>query len=88
MAHSLRDTLAKHSKSEYGLLKIDFRNAFNEISRAHFVKATCQMFPAMSSWTEWCYATPTMLLYDHKHIIESSAGVQQGDPVQRGSCSL
>ena len=35
----------------------------------------------MSAWTEWCYATPTMLLYDHKHIIESSAGVQQGDPL-------
>jgi hypothetical protein len=39
------------------------------------------MFPAMSSWTDWCYGSPTMLLYDHKHIIESEAGVQQGDPL-------
>jgi len=39
------------------------------------------MFPAMSAWTDWCYGSPTMLLYDHKHIIESEAGVQQGDPL-------
>ena len=81
VAHSLRDTLKKHEKSKFALLKIDFRNAFNEVSRDHFVKSTCEMFPEMTSWTEWCYGSPTMLLYDHKHIIESSSGVQQGDPL-------
>jgi hypothetical protein len=35
------------------------------------------MFPQMTNWTQWCYSAPTMLLYDHKHVIESSAGVQQ-----------
>jgi hypothetical protein len=81
VAHSLRDTLRRHAKSKYGLLKIDFRNAFNEVSREHFVRKTCEMFPMMSSWTAWCYGKPTMLLYDHQHIIESSSGVQQGDPL-------
>jgi hypothetical protein len=81
VAHSLRDTLKKYKQSELGLLKIDFRNAFNEIKRDHFVSSTSRMFPAMSSWTEWCYGEPSLLLYDHKHIIESSAGVQQGDPL-------
>ena len=47
VAHSLRDTLNKFKNSKYGLLKIDFRNAFNEVSRDHFVKATCSMFPAV-----------------------------------------
>ena len=36
VAHSLRDTLKKHEKSKFALLKIDFRNAFNEVSRDHF----------------------------------------------------
>jgi len=81
VAHSLRDTLAKHKSSNLGLLKIDFRNAFNEVSRSHFVKAACKMFPAMSSWTEWCYGGESMLLYDHLHVILSLAGVQQGDPL-------
>ncbi len=81
VAHSLRDTLQKHRRSKLGLLKIDFRNAFNEISRDHFVKAVDAMFPAMSNWTQWCYGEATMLLYDHEHIIDSCAGVQQGDPL-------
>ena len=31
--------------------------------------------------SEWCYGEASMLLYDHEHIIESRAGVQQGDPL-------
>ena len=79
VAHSLRDCLQKHKGSKLALLKIDFRNAFNEVKRSHFVKAASEMFPAMSSWTEWCYGDASMWLYDHEHIIESCAGVQQGD---------
>ena len=81
VAHSLRDCLNEHKGSKLALLKIDFRNAFNEVKRSHFVKAAAEMFPAMSSWTEWCYGEASMLLYDHEHIIESRAGVQQGDPL-------
>ncbi len=81
VAHSLRDCLQQHKGSKLALLKIDFRNAFNEVKRSHFVKAASEMFPAMSSWTEWCYGEASMLFYDHEHIIESCAGVQQGDPL-------
>ena len=49
VAHSLRDTLHRHRDSKFGLLKIDFRNAFNEIKRSHFVKTVGEMFPAMST---------------------------------------
>ena len=44
VAHSLRDTLSKFKNSKYGLLKIDFRNAFNEVSRDHFVKVPALCF--------------------------------------------
>ena len=64
-----------------GLLKIDLRNAFNEIHRDHFVHAACSLFPAMSAWTGWCYSSPSLLLYDHQHVLESRSGVQQGDPL-------
>ena len=33
VAHSLRDALNKHKGSRLGLLKIDFKNAFNMVSR-------------------------------------------------------
>ena len=65
VSHSIRDAPQRHWKSKFGLLKIDFLNAFNEIKRDHFVKAVDSMFPAMSNWTQWCYGEATMLLYDH-----------------------
>jgi len=81
VAHSLRDTLRRHHGSDLALLKIDFRNAFNEISRRHFVAETCAKLPFLSAWTEWCYGAPTLLLYDHEHEFLSQCGVQQGDPL-------
>jgi hypothetical protein len=82
VAHSLRDTLKRHEQSDLGLLKIDFRNAFNEVSRDHFVKATCKIFPAMANWTQWCYGAPTMLFYDHdtslSPVLESNKGTHLG----------
>jgi len=39
------------------------------------------MFPGLSKWTMWCYGQPSVLLYDHKHVISSTCGVQQGDPL-------
>ena len=53
VSHSLRDALQKHRRSKFGLLKIDFRNAFNEIRRDHFVKEVDRLFPAMSNRTQW-----------------------------------
>ena len=35
----------------------------------------------MTEWTEWCYGQATTLLYDHQWEIESTCGVQQGDPL-------
>ena len=45
VAHSLRDALNKHKGSRLGLLKIDFKNAFNMVSREHFMKLSGEMFP-------------------------------------------
>ena len=43
--------------------------------------ATAKEFPGLANWTNWCYSQKSMLLYDHREIIESSSGVQQGDPL-------
>lgn len=80
VAHSLRNVLEGHAEPHEALLKIDFRNAFNLIDRSAFVRA-CIKFPGLSQWTQWCYGSPTILLYDHEHVISSTRGVQQGDPL-------
>ena len=71
VAHSLRDSLKAHYGSNLGLLKIDFRNAFNEIKRSCFIKAVGEIFFELDC------DKPSMLFYDHEHIIESCAGVQR-----------
>jgi len=81
VAHSLRDTMARHVGSDLGLLKVDFKNAFNLVDRAAFMRASCSALPRLSKWTNWCYSNPSLLLYDHQHVFWSSSGVQQGDPL-------
>ena len=63
------------------LLKIDFRNTFNMLDRNSFVSAVSDRFPAMESWTRWCYTRSPLLIYDHSRCFESCCGVQQGDPL-------
>ena len=81
ITHSLRDTLQRHAESDLGLLKVDFSNAFNQVDRRAFVKATCEEFDGLANWTNWCYGEESVLLYDHRDVITSSCGVQQGDPL-------
>ena len=81
VAHSLRDTLQKFRNSNVALLKIDFRNAFNLIDRDTFIRAVSARFPSLERWTRWCYDSPPLLVYDHRHLFFSSCGVQQGDPL-------
>jgi len=81
VAHSLRDVLHKHRKSNLALLKIGFRNAFNLLNREAFALAAAKMFPALERWTWWCYSQAPLLVYDHSREFYSESGVQQGDPL-------
>jgi hypothetical protein len=63
------------------LLKIDFKNAFNLVERDKFIKAVSARFPALESWTRWCYEDSPLLIYDHSRCFLSQCGVQQGDPL-------
>ena len=81
VAHSLRDVLHRHRDSDLALLKIDFKNAFNLLSREAFVKASSEMFPGLERWTWWCYNKPPLLIYNHENAFFSESGVQQGDPL-------
>jgi hypothetical protein len=45
VAHSLRDVLQKHRKSNLALLKIDFKNAFNLLNREALPKPPPKLSP-------------------------------------------
>ena len=57
------------------VLQIDFRNAFNEIFRPSFLEVVL-----LFKWVKWCYQNPSNLKFED-HILLSSRGVQQGDPL-------
>lgn len=62
------------------LLKIDFSNAFNSIDRGAFLREVRHHLPGLSRWAEWCYGSPSNLIFG-RAIIPSEVGVQQGDPL-------
>ena len=77
--HTLGQHMERHATSSTKLvLTIDFQNAFNTVSRTAFLRACRQHMPAVASWASWCYSLPSRLVYNGR-VINSNAGVQQGD---------
>ena len=68
------------SLEDHCLLKVDFKNAFNECDRATFLRSIRENLPELFGWVQYCYTTPGELRFG-THKILSSAGAQQGDPV-------
>ena len=63
-----------------GLLKLDFSNAFNSISRDILLHVVASDLPELFKFVKNCYAEQSNL-YFGSHIILSAEGVQQGDPL-------
>ena len=58
------------------LLKLDFRNAFNCLSRRAMLATV-----TLARFAVWCYAQPSRLQFGGSSTILSAGGVQQGDPL-------
>ena len=69
------------------VLKIDYKNAFNSIRRDTLLSIIQNHYPEIYPFIWQCYSTPSALLFGD-HIIQSSSGVQQGDPLGPALFSL
>ena len=79
--HTVRAWHRRHqTSSDKVALKLDFANAFNTVRRDAVLSAIRDPFPALARWATWCYQRPTRLQFD-EWVVESCAGVQQGDPL-------
>jgi hypothetical protein len=79
--HSCRDWVQRHSGCRSkGLLKLDFSNAFNTVSRDFVLQQVREQFPSLSRFTQWCYSEESTLFFG-SHTLPSAAGIQQGDPL-------
>ena len=81
VVHSVRGWMQRHANtSGKVLVKLDFSNAFNTVSREAVLRATHNNFPSLSRWASWCYGNASNLRFG-KSSVQSASGVQQGDPL-------
>ena len=80
--HTVRAWFGRNATSSGKLLlKLDFSNAFNTISREQVVAETCLHFSGLARWVGWCYRRPSALQFGSASTVQSAGGVQQGDPL-------
>ena len=76
-----RQWMERHSADvDAVFVKVDFKNAFNTVSRQAFLEQCRLHMPGLSPWAEWCYSNPSNLSFGST-TIASESGVQQGDPL-------
>uniref|UniRef100_A0A8D9A4C8 Reverse transcriptase domain-containing protein n=1 Tax=Cacopsylla melanoneura TaxID=428564 RepID=A0A8D9A4C8_9HEMI len=85
--HATRTFIDENRGSDFVLLKIDYKNAFNCIERDVLLKEVKEHTPEMYPFLWQCYASPSMLFFGHK-TIPSQVGCQQGDPTSTLTFSL
>lgn len=62
------------------LVKLDFRNAFNTVSRQAFVDEVARLAPEIFPHVWAAYSRPSSLYFSGRRL-SSEAGAQQGDPL-------
>jgi Reverse transcriptase (RNA-dependent DNA polymerase) len=62
------------------LVKLDFTNAFNSLSRTGILAAVSEHIPELYSYCHLSYSTPSCLKYGD-YSLQSESGLQQGDPL-------
>ena len=62
------------------LLKLDFKNAFNSLRRDKMLMTVRESIPELFRFVHSAYAQPSSL-FCRDQVVESSEGVQQGDPL-------
>jgi len=79
--HGLRAWVSRHAAShDLVVVKVDFQNAFNTVSRDVVLQQARDKFPALARWSTWCYQHATNLQFGDT-VLQSNSGVQQGDPL-------
>ena len=75
IVHTVREWYAQARPGE-----LDFRNAFNSLDREVMLQEVAARLPALHPWASWCYNLPSCL-FATDGVLQSSQGVQQGDPI-------
>jgi len=81
VVHAVNASTALRPENDVVLL--DFRNAFNKVSRAHALRETHRLFPQLYNYFLACYGAPSNMWLgsgDHNfEVVKSVTGARQGD---------
>ena len=66
--------------ADHVVMILDFKNAFNSVRRDKMLTAVRNLVPMLFTFIHSVYSFPSLLFWVDK-IIQSSEGVQQGDPL-------
>ena len=78
--HTVRAYVESDSVQDQVLLKIDFKNAFNSVHRDVVLKLIKEKVPQLYGFVYQCYEESSFLFFGDD-TLDSSEGVQQGDPL-------
>lgn len=72
----------KSGESQKRISVLDYKNAFNTISRELVLKQIDDLCPSLHNWFLWSYGSqPSLFLNEGSYICRSETGVRQGDPL-------
>lgn len=81
VVHAAREyTFFNNEATDEVFLKLDFKNAFNSISRKVMLTEAAKISPDIYSFVFQCYSINSFLIFG-PGVILSQTGVQQGDPL-------
>ena len=83
-AHEHKEQFSYSRYPDFVILKVDLKNAFNNVSRKAILDLVVRHFPEIARWVYWCYGRPggqDPILWFKEWVLESKEGVQQGDPL-------
>ena len=83
--HAIRAYVKSPENKNKVLLKIDMKNAFNQVRRDVILKLVKEHTPEIFQYVYQCYSQTTSLFFgsysEDGCVIDSKEGVQQGDPL-------
>lgn len=81
LVHALNRLIADQQDSpDLVVVSLDFQNAFNTVDRNRMLAEVVRHCPSISHYVEMTYGCAARQ-YVGPHVVESTTGVQQGDPL-------
>lgn len=76
--HSVRAAMRQHP--DWLVVTLDWRNAFNSVSRRAVLRSVAHVLPELSGWANTLYTQHSALITSGGAVLSSQQGVRQGDP--------